>query len=183
MSLDSVTGYNDMVGSGASEGAFIAYLAKPGDEFTLKHPVGRAMFKPYEGVFTGNLYWKADVSYGGVPSSFRAEAQKIVNKIQGDVPKETDIYNLTSKAYIDDLETIIVNLDDIEKKIYDNPLEIANIDNPSEKLQLISVKRFGRAIKHIKNPTEKVQLISVKQDGNAIKYINNPSEAVQLEAV
>jgi hypothetical protein len=48
--------YRDKVGKGASEGNFIAYLAKAGDEYTLEHPTGRVLFKPYVGTITNKLY-------------------------------------------------------------------------------------------------------------------------------
>jgi len=49
-------GYKSKVGAGASSGVFIAYLVKPGDEYTLESPTARVLFKPYEGRFTGKLH-------------------------------------------------------------------------------------------------------------------------------
>ena len=90
---------------------------------------------------------------------------------------------------------------------------IEYIDNPSEQLQLATVKQDGRAIYYIINneikpseqvqlaavqqkglaiayiihngiiPSEQVQLAAVQKDGEAIKFIENPSEQLQLAAV
>jgi rRNA processing protein Gar1 len=110
--------------------------------------------------------------------------QSIVDKSQGTVPKESDIFSLTDNTYNDVLDKEIVNLSDKqEQEIYADPKEIKNIDNPSERLQLIAVKQDGFAIQYIDNPTEKVQLAAVKEDSGVIQYIDNPSEKVQLEAV
>jgi archaellum component FlaD/FlaE len=100
------------------------------------------------------------------------------------MPKESDIYSLTDNTYNDTLDKNIISLTDKqEQEVYDNPESIKNIDNPSEKLQLIAIKQNVNAIKHIDNPTEKVQLAAIKQNGNAIKHIDNPTEKVQLEAI
>jgi hypothetical protein len=55
MNLDDGS-YSQHVASGASDGVFIAYLVKAGDEYTLEHPSARILLKPYEGKFTGKLY-------------------------------------------------------------------------------------------------------------------------------
>jgi hypothetical protein len=61
------------------------------------------------------------------------------------------------------------------------------IQNPSEKVQLAAVKKYGFVIRFIQNPPEKVQLAAVQQDGHSISDIIdkgiNPSEKVQLAAV
>ncbi len=62
------------------------------------------------------------------------------------------------------------------------------ITNPSEKVQLAGVKRVGSCIKYLNNPSEKVQLAAVAIHGNhidcdIIKYINNPTEKVKLTAI
>jgi hypothetical protein len=38
-----------------------------------------------------------------------------------------------------------------------NPSLIIEIKNPSEKVQLVAVKKDSRVIRHIKKPTEKVK--------------------------
>jgi hypothetical protein len=48
--------YSENVGAGASDGVFIAYLVKPGDEYTLDSPTARVLFKPYKGMKTNNIY-------------------------------------------------------------------------------------------------------------------------------
>ncbi|MCS7317083.1 MAG: hypothetical protein NZZ41_02015 [Candidatus Dojkabacteria bacterium] len=40
------------------------------------------------------------------------------------------------------------------------------------------MKQNGLNIKYIENPTEKVQLATLKQNKDAIKYIRNPSKKI-----
>ena len=68
-------------------------------------------------------------------------------------------------------------------KVYKNPYEIKNIENPSEEVKLEAVKQNGWTIQFIKNPTEEMKLIGVRDNGYNIKHIENPSEEVKLEAV
>jgi hypothetical protein len=56
MDLDKRSLEHHKIGSGVSSGVFIAYLVKPGDEYTLDSPSARVLFKPYEGIITGKLY-------------------------------------------------------------------------------------------------------------------------------
>jgi hypothetical protein len=60
---------------------------------------------------------------------------------------------------------------------------IEYIETPSEAVQMAAVNQNGYAIHYIKNPTEAVQMAAVNQNGYAIEHINDPSEAVQLAAV
>lgn len=177
-------GYSGQVGAGASSGVFIAYLVKPGDEYTLESPSARVLFKPYEGKYTGKLYWKADKIYGTASDEFRKKAQEIVDKVQGKVPKESDIYDITSDTYRDDLPVQLYSLSDEEKQVKQNPrLIIHDIENPSEKLKIIAVNSKPEIIKDLENPSEKVQIEAIKNDGTLIKHIKNPSEKVQLAAI
>lgn len=90
-----------------------------------------------------------------------------------------------------------------------NPLNIENINNPSENLQLVAVKANPRAIHHIKNPShnvlkyvaekapkflgysnmnfseynEEIQLIAIAGQPSLFRWVNNPSENFQLTAV
>lgn len=58
------------------------------------------------------------------------------------------------------------------------------IKNPSQKIQLYSIKMDYTNIHYIKNPTEDVQLKAIKYgDFFALAFISNPSEKVQLEVV
>ena len=107
MNLDKKSGHNDKVGSGASDGVFIAYFVKAGDEYVLENPVARILFKPYKGRETGKLFWKADRVYGSAPGNFKKQCQEIIDKIQGKVPSISDIYDLASKTYVDDLDKTI----------------------------------------------------------------------------
>jgi hypothetical protein len=183
MDLDKRSLEHHKIGSGVSSGVFIAYLVKPGDEYTLDSPSARVLFKPYEGIITGKLYWKADKIYGTASEDFRKTAQDIVDRVQGKVPKESDVYDLTSDTYIDDLQQTINVFEPEDEDLYKNPSSIKNIKNPTEKQQLIVVKTAPSYIEHIKNPTEKIQLAAVRDDGSVIRYIKNPSEKVQLTAV
>lgn len=63
------------------------------------------------------------------------------------------------------------------------PLSIALIDNPSEKLQAAAVSKDSRAFLLIKNPSEKISRIAVESNPSYIKFVPNPSEALQLLAV
>ena len=63
------------------------------------------------------------------------------------------------------------------------PKCITYIDNPSEALQLRSVKENGFAIQNIKNPSEKVQLEAVKETACTISFIKNPTDRVIREAI
>lgn len=194
------------VAEGISKGVFIAYLVNPGDEYTLKSPVGRTLFKPYEGRYTGKLYWMADRVYPNeAPDNFRKEAQKIVNSVQGTLPKESDIFDLSNAIYIDNLQRTISSLSDEEMELKKNPDAIKEIENPTEKqmniavdakpslikyiknpserAQISAIKWSSHFLKDIKNPTEKVLITAVEEDGDAITLIKNPSEKVQLAAV
>lgn len=61
-----------------------------------------------------------------------------------------------------------------------NPFLIKDIENPSKRLQLVAVKKYGNSIKYIKNPSEEVQIAALKNDNDSIQYIENPSEEVQM---
>jgi hypothetical protein len=205
MSLDKGSSH-ELVARGISKGVFIAYLVNPGDEYTLKSPVGRTLFKPYEGRYTGKLYWMADRVYPNeAPDNFRKEAQKIVNNVQGTLPKESDIFDLSDEIYIDNLQRTISSLGDEEMELKNYPDKIKEIENPtekqiliavdakpslikfiknpSEKAQISAVKWSPHFLKDIKNPTEKVLIAAVEEDGDVITLIKNPSEKVQLAAV
>lgn len=68
--------------------------------------------------------------------------------------------------------------------VRDNAFNIAWIDNPSERLQLLAVHKEPNAIEAIINPTLKVQLYAVN-NGNydTIKHIRKPCERIQLAAL
>ena len=91
------------------------------------------------------------------------------------------------------------------KKIYDNPLYIRYIKNPSVELILEAVKKNGLAIRYIENPTNEMKETAIKNNPlaveyieelseenailavrllwNSLKYIKNPSEKVKFEAI
>lgn len=63
------------------------------------------------------------------------------------------------------------------------PEYICKINNPSEEVQLVAVRKHGSTIQYIDNPSEEVQVVAVNQNPWAIEFIDNPSEEVQLAAV
>lgn len=69
------------------------------------------------------------------------------------------------------------------ERVRKNWRDIENIPNPSERVQLVAVQRWGLAIKYIQNPSERVQLAAVQNLPASIHHIPNPSEKVQLAAV
>jgi hypothetical protein len=71
----------------------------------------------------------------------------------------------------------------LDKQVYNVGELIGFIDNPSEELRLVVVKKRPSSIKYIQNPTEEVGLAVVEKDPYSIKYIQNPTERVQLTAV
>jgi len=64
-----------------------------------------------------------------------------------------------------------------------DPSSIEYIKNPTEEMQLLAVKQNYKAIKYIKDPTEKAQLLVIEKGPSLIKYITNPTEKVQLLAI
>jgi hypothetical protein len=85
--------------------------------------------------------------------------------------KTLEVFNTTN------LETLIL------KAVIEHPSFIKHIPNPTENMQLISIKSNAYNIKLIKKPSEKVKLMAVSIDGFTIRFIENPSNAVQLAAV
>lgn len=91
------------------------------------------------------------------------------------------------------------------KKIYQDPLSIRNIDNPTEEQCIVAVKKNGMVIKFIKNPTftvikeaiinnplsveyveevpEELGILAVKLLWNSIKYIEPLTDNIMKEAV
>jgi len=59
---------------------------------------------------------------------------------------------------------------------------IAQIDNPSEAVQLAAIRRRADNIKYIKNPTELIQLAAIKQQHDTIRRIKDPSLKAQKYA-
>ena len=64
-----------------------------------------------------------------------------------------------------------------------NPHIIMYMKEPSEKLQIASVREDANALLRIKKPSETVQIEAVKKQPDIIEFINNPSEEVQLAAI
>jgi hypothetical protein len=58
------------------------------------------------------------------------------------------------------------------------------IENPSEDLQLKSIKKYTGSISCINNPTKKVQIECVKRNPRSIFFINNPcQEAINMSVI
>lgn len=74
-------------------------------------------------------------------------------------------------------ESVVYDLLSIEGNL------IRYVENPTEKLQLISVMHNGLNIRYISDPSEKVKLIAIKENADSIKFIKNPSEKLQILAV
>ena len=136
------------------------------------------MFKMYE----QNLYfWKLWI--------FRHFDDKIteINEIKKFIKNLIEIkYN---PEVLKKLKFNLKNLinDNQIKYVKHNERMINYIDNPSEEVQLETVKKDGYAIEIIISkgikPSKEVILAAIKSNGYAIKYIDNPSEEFQLEAV
>lgn len=62
-----------------------------------------------------------------------------------------------------------------KEMIDDDPFLIANIDNPSEELQLYALNRNFSVFKYIKNPTEKVIEKALELYSNNLVYVQNPT--------
>lgn len=63
------------------------------------------------------------------------------------------------------------------------PMYIEKVENPSEELQLIAIRKDALAVQYIKNPTRKVMEEAVIQKPLSIAYIKNPDEELQLLAI
>lgn len=63
------------------------------------------------------------------------------------------------------------------------PLNIALIENPSERLQIAAVGKDSKAFLLIKNPSEKTCRLVIESNPSYIKFIANPSEQFQQLAV
>jgi hypothetical protein len=69
-------------------------------------------------------------------------------------------------------------------KLFEIAKQPIDWNTKSEKQQIAMVRKTTAGIKKIKNPSEAVQLASLKSYGWCnLKYIENPTEAVQLTAV
>ncbi len=199
--LNLDTGSNQhFVGQGASSGEFVVYLAKPGDEYTLKSPTARITFKPY---FTKNdeVYWLADTVYG-TSSILQNAAQKVIDQyqtIQGDGKD----YYLNKQSYQDNIPKDLKsrqllleyqdNINDIavQEKIiqflkkspeFIKDLYIAGI-KPTEAMQIAAVTSKPIAIKYIEEQSDTVQLAAIQKNSRIFSLLDNPSEVVQLAAV
>ncbi|MCS7317738.1 MAG: hypothetical protein NZZ41_05455 [Candidatus Dojkabacteria bacterium] len=116
---------------------------------------------------------------------FRDEQDKSINpnSLADKYPILWKIFTPIAEKY----ETIFLNKNPSEelqiKTIKRRLDDFKYIKNPSERAQLEAIKYKPYFIKYIENPSENVQLAAVRKDGLVIEFIKNPSENVQLEAV
>lgn len=204
--------YRGKVGPSIGEGVFIAYLTKAGDELTLDNPTARVLIKPLKSP-VGEIVWDVDAVYGTPIKGFTTQVRKIAkqysSKVAGmyelpetvyhDKGKHSAIVGNLKNFSRDELIKFIHHNSDSPKlrqliKVTKDPeiLEyiidasgeyIKEIENPSEKLQLIAVEDSGLYLQYIKNPTRKVIIAALEDDGHALKYVKNPDIGMQLAAV
>ncbi len=68
-------------------------------------------------------------------------------------------------------------------KVRDCFHHFSDIKNPSEAVQLAGMNEHGGLIEYIAKPSEAVQLAAINDSTSAIYRIKNPSEKVQLAAI
>ena len=98
----------------------------------------------------------------------------IENNINNCILKEKFLFYLFNKL---ELNHFFLNL------IMKYPFIIRNIDNPTEEMKLLAVKRNGNAIRYIDNPTEEMKVEAIKKDCATIQCIKNPTEEMKLLAI
>ena len=141
------------------------------------------------------------VKYGTAPPEFIKTVSTWVDKINAS-RKLIGIFELNPKLYPDGdtrkfvgkSKTALLNSMDESNQIVllqkDSSL-FRYIKNPSERVQIAAVSKYGSAIKYIIRagitPSEAVQIAAVSKYGSAINYIIRagitPSEAVQTASV
>ena len=98
----------------------------------------------------------------------------IENNINNCILKEKFLFYLFNKL---ELNHFFLNL------IMKYPFIIRNIDDPTEEMKLLAVKRNGYAIRYIDNPTEEMKLLAVKSNVSAIQYIKNQTNKMKWLAI
>ena len=68
-------------------------------------------------------------------------------------------------------------------QVMQNPSKVAELENPTEPIQLAAVRKNGIMVRYFKNPSEEVQKSAVAQTGHALEYLKNPSEEVKAHAI
>ena len=64
----------------------------------------------------------------------------------------------------------------IIKMINNNPSIISTINNPTDEMKLLALRKDGLTLEYIENPTLEMQEIALENNIRAIRYIENPSE-------
>lgn len=138
-----------------------------------------------------------DMGSGTIHPSEPTQAVFFEKRVIGKVERYNNKYSpeqletgINTGEFFDDLKAEYQYLKDKKapesewvKRLGYNPELIKIIPNPSETLQLASIKHLSDNIKNIKNPTEKVQLQAVKDNPENVRFIKNPTETVQLYIV
>ena len=185
-------------------GTIIAYLITDRDT-NIRNAKARVLIKPFV-----NIMNKKEIAlgiedrvvkYGTAPPEFIKTVSTWVDKINAS-RKLIGIFELNPKLYPDGdtrkfvgkSKTALLNSMDESNQIVllqkDSSL-FRYIKNPSERVQIAAVSKYGSAIKYIIRagitPSEAVQIAAVSKYGSAINYIIRagitPSEAVQTASV
>ena len=64
----------------------------------------------------------------------------------------------------------------IIKMINNNPSIISTINNPTDEMKLLAIKKDGLTLEYIDNPTTEMQELALDNNIRAIRYIDNPTE-------
>ena len=71
----------------------------------------------------------------------------------------------------------------IIKMINNNPSIISTINNPTDEMKLLAIKKDGLTLEYIDNPTIEMQELALDNNIRAIRYIDNPTEEMMIKAV
>lgn len=62
--------------------------------------------------------------------------------------------------------------------VINNPANILKIDNPSDELILLALRRDGTLIRHFKNQTPSMQMAAFINNPDSARYVDEPSESL-----
>lgn len=185
--MDMIGGVNNQyVIEEVNTGTIIAY-AIHSDDKNINNPIGRVLIKPFINVQDKSdiLLVREEKIYGTEIPGFFATVDKFLEKIN---EGKEGLYCVNDDSYLDtETPTFKNTFTGLKAQIYDNPELIATIEDPSEELQMIAVRKSMKVIGKIKRPSEAVQIFVAKISSYGLQFIINagikPSEAVQLAAV
>ena len=69
------------------------------------------------------------------------------------------------------------------KMINNNPNIISTIDNPTDEMKILAIKKDGLAIRIYKKSNYRNARNSIENNIRAIKFIENPTEEMMIKAV